>query len=64
MKPNSNNRSGLKGAFLAGPKGKWMSRLYVRGRYLYLGHCFSPEEANRIYCKARDSLPFATLRIE
>ena len=54
MKPHPTNHSRLPGAMLAGEDAKWISRIKIRGRAIYLGHFFSPEEASRIYRKARN----------
>lgn len=50
----SNNRSGLKGAYYhACHKGKkWRSQIKVGNRLIFLGYFHTPEEAHEAYCQA------------
>jgi hypothetical protein len=50
----SNNRSGLKGAYYhACRKGKkWRSQIRVGETYIFLGYFHTPEEAHAAYCEA------------
>ena len=50
----SNNRSGLKGAFYhACRKGKkWRSQIKVGDKLIFLGYFHTPEEAHAAYCEA------------
>lgn len=50
----SNNRSGLKGAYYhdAHKGKKWRSQIKVDGRYRFLGYYHTPEEAHAAYAEA------------
>jgi hypothetical protein len=51
-RPARCNRSGLLGALLSGD-GKWMSRLRIGGKAIYLGYFYSAEESHLWYMRAR-----------
>ena len=53
----SNNRSGLKGAFYhAAHKGKkWRSQIKVAGELIFLGYFHTPEEAHKAYAQAAET---------
>lgn len=52
MGPPKDNTSGFKGVCWAKLRSKWMSRIQINSRYIFLGYHDTPEAAHEAYCEA------------
>lgn len=52
VKMHCDNQSGYKGVFLNKRTGKWVSKIHLNGKSIWVGTFNSPEDAHAAYCEA------------